>query len=84
LQDTKLRAIKFFAAEVRRIRLVRIDQNSADAGAPKHGSGKRSSEATAHDDDISVSHFGALRKQVPAAGCYAEESIRDIDSMSYP
>ena len=52
VQHADLLATDLFAAQLRRIDRMRIDQDGGDAGASQHGGGDRAGEPAAYDGNI--------------------------------
>ena len=68
LQDLDLHAVKFFAAEVRRINRVRIDHDGVDAGSPEHRGRGGAREPAADYRNICRTHriVSSRRPSAPA------------------
>ena len=64
-QRLQLRAVELFAAEIRRVDRVRIDQHGIDACAAEHGGCERAGEAATCDDNVGVPQLHLLNRQWP-------------------
>ena len=56
LEQPNLPLVELFAAKVRRIDRVRIDQDHADAGASEHRGGKGACKPAPDDGDVRTTH----------------------------
>ncbi len=55
-QDACLRAVDLLGAEIRRVDVMRVDQDHAMAGASEHGGRGRAGKPAARDDDVGLAH----------------------------